>query len=172
MKVAFLDRDGTIIRDYPDEQWRGQIQPEFLKGSIEGIDRLVSLGYQIIVVTNQYLIGDKIITQNEYDAFTKKFLDKLKESNIHVLAIYYCPHATTASCNCRKPKPGLIEQALIDYPSIDLNQSFLVGDSIVDLELANYFGMRAFGINIESKIHSYIRIESLYHVADLLLNNK
>ena len=52
MKVAFLDRDGTIIRDYPDDQWASVQQPEFLDGSIEGLQALQDKGFSLIVVTN------------------------------------------------------------------------------------------------------------------------
>jgi len=56
VKVAFLDRDGTIIRDYPDNIWGSVNDPEFLTGSIQGMKELSELGFKFIVITNQYLI--------------------------------------------------------------------------------------------------------------------
>ena len=56
MKVAFLDRDGTIVRDYPDDEWKRKTVPEVLDGAIEGMQLLNQLGYAIIIVTNQYII--------------------------------------------------------------------------------------------------------------------
>ncbi len=55
MKVAFLDRDGTIIEDYEDEFWRNVTEPVFIKGSIEGLKKIRQKGYEIIIITNQYL---------------------------------------------------------------------------------------------------------------------
>ena len=82
LKIAFLDRDGTLIKDYPDEKWREIKEPEFLEGSIEGLKRLKEMGYDFIIITNQYLINDGIISLNDYQQFTGKFLKKLKEENI------------------------------------------------------------------------------------------
>ena len=89
LKIAFLDRDGTIIKDYPDEKWREIKEPEFLKGSIEGLKRLKEMGYDFIIITNQYLINDGIISLNDYQQFTGKFLKKLKEENIDILKIFF-----------------------------------------------------------------------------------
>ncbi len=69
-----MDRDGTIIKDYPDEKWREIKEPEFLEGSIEGLKRLKEMGYYFIIITNQYLINDGIISLNDYQQFTGKFL--------------------------------------------------------------------------------------------------
>ena len=85
LKIAFLDRDGTIIKDYPDEKWREIKEPEFLEGSIEGLKRLKEMGYDFIIITNQYLINDGIISLNDYQQFTGKFLKKLKEENIDIV---------------------------------------------------------------------------------------
>ena len=60
-------------------------EPEFLKGSIEGLKRLKEMGYDFIIITNQYLINDGIISLNDYQQFTGKFLKKLKEENIDIL---------------------------------------------------------------------------------------
>ena len=128
LKIAFLDRDGTIINDYPDEKWREIKEPEFLKGSIEGLKRLKEMGYDFIIITNQYLINDGIISLNDYQQFTGKFLKKLKEENIDILKIYFCPHN---------------EKDLL----IDMNNSIYIGDSHVDYLLAKHFNLTFYGIN-------------------------
>ena len=146
LKIAFLDRDGTIINDYPDEKWREIKEPEFLKGSIEGLKRLKEMGYDFIIITNQYLINDGIISLNDYQQFTGKFLKKLKEENIDILKIYFCPHNEKDHCHCKKPKPGMIEQAKKDF-LIDMNNSIYIGDSHVDYLLAKHFNLTFYGIN-------------------------
>lgn len=146
LKIAFLDRDGTIIKDYPDEKWREIKEPEFLEGSIEGLKRLKERGYDFIIITNQYLINDGIISLNDYQQFTGKFLKKLKEENIDILKIYFCPHNEKDHCHCKKPKPGMIEQAKKDF-LIDMNNSIYIGDSQVDYLLAKHFNLTFYGIN-------------------------
>ncbi len=146
LKIAFLDRDGTIIKDYPDEKWREIKEPEFLEGSIEGLKELKEIGYQFIIITNQYLINDGIISLNDYQQFTKKFLKKLKEENIDILKIYFCPHNDQDHCQCKKPQPGMIEQARKDF-LIDMNNSIYIGDSQVDYLLAKHFNLTFYGIN-------------------------
>ena len=155
LKIAFLDRDGTIIKDYPDEKWREIKGPEFLEGSIEGLKRLKEMGYYFIIITNQYLINDGIISLNDYQQFTGKFLKKLKEENIDILKIYFCPHNEKDHCHCKKPKPGMIEQAKKDF-LIDMNNSIYIGDSHVDYLLAKHFNLTFYGINYhDDNVNSY-----------------
>ena len=146
MKIAFLDRDGTIIRDYRDEDWKHIRSPEFLEGSIAGMKKLIDLGYEIIVITNQYLIGEGFITIEQYDAFTEEFLRILEENHIKILDIFFCPHSRKERCCCRKPEIGLIEQAVNKYSNIDLSRSFFCGDSKCDQECAENAKLRFYGI--------------------------
>ena len=83
LKIAFLDRDGTLIKDYPDEKWRGIKEPEFLEGSIEGLKRLKEMGYDFIIITNQYLINDGIISLIRFSYFlfaSSSFLSRERKS--------------------------------------------------------------------------------------------
>jgi len=148
VKIAFLDRDGTIIKDYPDEKWHEIAMPEFLEGVIKSLKKITDMGYKIIIITNQYLIGENYISQNDYDKFSKMFLDILGSNNIDVLDVFYCPHARNSGCNCCKPKTGLIKQAIAKYPEINLAQSFFCGDSLCDMELAKDMNISFYGINL------------------------
>lgn len=161
LKIAFLDRDGTIIKDYPDEKWREIKEPEFLEGSIEGLKRLKEMGYDFIIITNQYLINDGIISLNDYQQFTGKFLKKLKEENIDILKIYFCPHNEKDHCHYKKPKPGMIEQAKKDL-LIDMNNSIYIGDSQVDYLLAKHFNLTFYGINYHDD-----NVKSYYSILDI-----
>ena len=151
MKVAFLDRDGTIIKDYPDKEWAKIKAPEFLEGSIEALKYKKNKGFEIIVLTNQYLIGEKIITLEDYQNFNDLFLKTLSQNGVNILDVFYCPHAKSENCDCIKPNPGLINQALHKYPNIDLKGSFYVGDSVCDMCLAKSFNLKFYGINLPCK---------------------
>lgn len=147
MKAAFLDRDGTIIKDYPDETWAEICEPEFLAGSIEGLRRLNEMGYAIVIVTNQYLIHKRIITVKQYEEVHQKMMAVLQKEGIHILDVFMCPHTKEENCACMKPKPGMIKEALKRYPEIELSQSFICGDSECDRLLAECLMMPFFQID-------------------------
>ena len=163
MKCAFLDRDGTINRDYPDEEWQQIKSPEILPGSIQGLKYILKQGYEIIIVTNQYTIGEGIISLDQYNDFTNKLLLKLSENGIEIKDVLYCPHSRKENCDCCKPKTGLIKQALAKYPSIDLSKSFMCGDSVSDMRCAEQLGLKFFGINMGTHM-----IESLQDLDELI----
>lgn len=148
MKVAFLDRDGTINRDYPDNVWKKINVPELLDGSIAGMNYLMDRGYEIIIITNQYLIGEGIISMEQYQMFSDKLERMLNEHGIVILDTFYCPHARSEACDCCKPGTGLIRKALRKYPSIDLASSLMCGDSVSDRKCAEKMGIPFYGINL------------------------
>lgn len=77
-------------------------------------------------------------------------IDKFNENNIKILKVYHCPHSPDENCDCRKPLPGMINQAISDF-DIDLNKSWLIGDKISDIQTA-----------INAKIKNNILINSSY----------
>lgn len=167
MKIAFLDRDGTIIKDYPDEKWAMIKQPQFLDGSIAGMKKLIENGYYIIIITNQYLINDGIITLDQYQQFTQEFLSICQNNNINILKIYFCPHNDQNHCNCKKPKPGIINQALAEY-NIDLNNSIYCGDSEADYLLAKHFNLPFCAISSPLNYPDIIKCDSILDVCQHL----
>lgn len=168
MKVAFLDRDGTIISDYQDEEWRNVSEPRFLSGSLEALKKIKEKGYKIIIITNQYLINDGIITLSQYETFTEKMLKRINISGTNVLDIFYCPHSRKEDCDCFKPKTGLVDRALNKYKNINLDESFIVGDSLCDVELGNNLGIKTFGLNVHSDLFDYILEKSLLDIVKYL----
>lgn len=147
MKIAFLDRDGTIVRDYPDEYWKGKTDPEVLEDAIEGMKLLNQLGFEIIIVTNQYIINDGIINLDEYKKFTINLEEVFEMNGVKVLDIFYCPHSDIEKCNCKKPKTGMIQSAMKKYPLIDLESSIMIGDSNSDEELAMRMNLKFYRVN-------------------------
>ena len=99
MKVAFLDRDGTIIEDYLDEEWRDIKVPVFLKGAFQTLKRLRELDYEIIILTNQYIINQGVISMEQYLEFTRLFKNILLDNVIEVKDIFYYAHTKCENCN-------------------------------------------------------------------------
>jgi len=166
--AAFLDRDGTLIADYADADWSDKRAPEWLPGSVEAVAAISALGYTIIIVTNQYLIGEGFITQADYDSINRQVLETLRAASATEVRSYHCPHPRSWPCACAKPGRGLIDQALLDMPRLALAQSILVGDSLCDLELGQQVGIETFGIGVHSATCDSMNVGSLGDVAAIL----
>ena len=124
-KIAFLDRDGTISKEYSDEEWKNINTPILLNNSIKGLKIIKDLGYEIIILTNQNLIADGIISYKQYEDYNNKNINKLEDNNISILKTYCCPHNDLDNCNCKKPKTGMIDLCLDEY-NIDLTNSLYI----------------------------------------------
>lgn len=146
MKVAFIDRDGTIIQDYPDESWKEVEQPIFLEGAISGLKGLNSLGYELIIITNQYLINEGIISLDKFKLINQLVENYINSFGINILKTYYCPHSRQEKCYCRKPNPGMIMDALNDFPSINIEECIIIGDSQCDMQLARNLNVNFYGL--------------------------
>lgn len=137
-QTIFVDRDGVINEDSDDyiktiEEWRP------LPGSIEALATLSKHGYQIIVITNQSGIARGLLSLTDLEAMHQKLKNLVAAQGGQVQDIFYCPHGPDDHCNCRKPLPGLLEQAQQKY-HIDLKASWCVGDSYRDIEAGKHVG--------------------------------
>lgn len=172
MKVAFLDRDGTINKSYwkasglkgSPEYWTGSDVPELLDGTLEGMRHLNAQGYEIIIITNQYPIGEGQITQQFYDDFMVKLLSQLSEGGVRVKDVFFCPHRRDEGCPCCKPRPGMIHAALRKYPDIEMDKSFFAGDSEADAGIASACNLPFYGVNRDEGV----RIASLGDLVRLI----
>lgn len=146
--AVFFDRDGVlnVEKNYLHQPEMFVWQP----GAPEAIAWLKQQGYLVIVVTNQSGIARGYYTENDMHALHAHIQDLLRPLDSAIDAFYFCPHLPNAplpayakTCNCRKPNPGMIKQALADY-DIDADRSFLVGDKPSDLEAAQAAGIRGY----------------------------
>jgi histidinol-phosphate phosphatase family protein len=143
-KAVFLDRDGTIARDVPYCSRPEDF--ELLPGVAEGIKLLNEHGFKVVIVTNQSGIARGYFTEEMLDEIHDKMITQLAEHGARADAIYYCPHHPDDNCACRKPKPKMVFQAARDL-DIDPSQSYVIGDSEMDIELARRAGCKA-GIRV------------------------
>ena len=134
MKALFLDRDGVINIDHG---YVSNIDDfEFIDTIFELINLFVEDGYRIFIVTNQSGIGREYYSQEDFNTLTQWMLKEFLKNDIKVERIYHCPHSPEDNCNCRKPATGMIEEAIREYPNIDLDNSYMIGDKKSDIELA------------------------------------
>jgi histidinol-phosphate phosphatase family protein len=138
-RFVFLDRDGTLVRD-PGYVHRLE-DYALLPGVREGLARLAVAGFRFAIVTNQSGIGRGYFREADYAAFEARLVDELAGGGIVIERSYFCPHRPDAACVCRKPAPGLLFAAR-DELGADLAASWVVGDSLRDLDLARQAGCR------------------------------
>jgi len=142
--AAFLDRDGTIIEEVSYLDNIGQLK--LIPGAARAIGRLNKAGIPVIMITNQSGIARGYFSESLLGQLHQRLNELLKAESAYLDAIYYCPHHPTEGnppyrqpCNCRKPKPGMIERAISDL-NLENRRFFVVGDKGVDMELAERVG--------------------------------
>jgi histidinol-phosphate phosphatase family protein len=146
-KCIFLDRDGVINEKAPkDDYIKSWNEFEFLHGVKEAIKRLNKAGFLVIVITNQRGVAKGLMTEEDLKDIHTKLIKELKKSGARIDSIYYCPHDEKDNCNCRKPKIGMFLKAKEDF-NIDLNKSWLVGDSNSDIIAGQKAGCKTILIN-------------------------
>jgi imidazoleglycerol-phosphate dehydratase / histidinol-phosphatase len=138
MNVVFLDRDGTLIAEPPDEQIDSLEKLELLPGIIQGLRLLGDRGFELVMVTNQDGLGSDLYPASSFQIPQEKLLRILAGEGISFSAIFICPHTPADRCPCRKPKTGLVDDYLRQNAP-DLKHSFVVGDRETDVQ---------FGLNI------------------------
>lgn len=139
--TVFLDRDGVINADSP-LYIKSPDEFHFIPNSPEAMAELCAHGCEIILITNQSAVGRKMITRDTLTAIFRKLEKGVQRAGGKVRDIFFCPHTPDQGCDCRKPLPGLIEQAVKKY-KIDPMRSVMVGDSAKDIECGRAAGCRA-----------------------------
>ena len=150
-KAIFLDRDGTI------NEYVGFLRKEedfrLIPGVSEAIKKINNSGYLAIVVTNQPVIARGEVTEEGLEEIHKKMETLLGLDGAYIDDIYYCPHhpdkgfegeipELKIECDCRKPKTAMLEKAAREH-NIDLSSSIMIGDSTLDIKMAENAGMQS-----------------------------
>ena len=141
LDTLFLDRDGVINVKLDGQYVKNTEEFEFMIGAETAISKLSKIFNRILIVTNQQGIAKGIMSDNDLGILHKYMLFEVKKNGGVIDKIYYCPHLATESCNCRKPNPGMIQQAMIDFPEIKVEDSYLIGDSDTDIIAGNKMGL-------------------------------
>jgi D-glycero-D-manno-heptose 1,7-bisphosphate phosphatase len=137
-KAIFLDRDGVINKEknylYKKEVF------EFIEGVFESCKYFQEIGYQLIIVTNQSGIARGYYQVEDFHQLTKWMLKYFNDRGIEILDVFFCPHGPDSTCNCRKPKPGMLLEAKEKY-NINMESSWMIGDKEADVGAANAAGI-------------------------------
>jgi D-glycero-D-manno-heptose 1,7-bisphosphate phosphatase len=182
LKTVFLDRDGVINRKMPEGQYvTGWQHFDLLPGVPEAIARLNQAGLRVLVVTNQRGVALGLYSAADVDAIHAQLQIILAKYHAHIDAFYFCPH-DKKQCNCRKPLPGLFEQAQAQFSEIGSTDSVMVGDSLSDIEFGKNLGIKTIFIegDLAHREHQKpgaakaasladLRFQSLPHAVNYLL---
>ncbi|AYH02661.1 D-glycero-beta-D-manno-heptose 1,7-bisphosphate 7-phosphatase [Pectobacterium parmentieri] len=138
--AIFLDRDGTINVDHGYVHEIDDFQ--FIDGVIDAMRELKSMGFALVVVTNQSGIARGKFTEDQFMQLTEWMDWSLADRGVDLDGIYFCPHHPDAGedeyrqvCDCRKPEPGMLLSAQSEL-YIDMAASYMVGDKVEDMQAA------------------------------------
>lgn len=134
MKLVIIDRDGVINKD-SDAYIKAPEEWIPIPGSLQAISQLTKANFKIAVATNQSGVGRGYYDEEMLNQIHQKMLKQITEAGGKVDKIVYCPHHPNEQCNCRKPKPGLLQQ-IAEYYKISLTKIPYIGDSIRDVQAA------------------------------------
>jgi D-glycero-D-manno-heptose 1,7-bisphosphate phosphatase len=138
--AIFLDKDGTLIENVPYNVDPALVTLSF--GAGRALALLARAGFRLIVVSNQSGVADGRFELSALAAVESRIQELLAPWRVSIDAFYYCPHARTLGCDCRKPAPGLLLRAAREQ-RVDLEASWLIGDILDDVEAGRRAGCRA-----------------------------
>lgn len=153
-KVLFVDRDGTILVEPPDEQVDSLEKLSFLPFAISGLKKAQELGYSLVMVSNQDGLGGPGFPESAFLKVQNKMMEILEGEGIHFESLFFDTHFPHDEHPNRKPGIGMLTTFL--QQDLDLNQSYVIGDRFTDVILGKNIGCGAIWIiEDEKKSHSY-----------------
>lgn len=138
VRVALLDRDGVLNRDRPDYIKRAD-ELEVFPFARDAIDDFKRAGWLVYVVSNQSVVARGLASRDDVDAMTAKLVREVGSLD----GVFYCYHKPEDGCDCRKPEPGLLLQAMATAAEVGpVEECWMVGDSARDVEAGRRAGCR------------------------------
>ncbi len=150
LKIAFLDRDGTLILEPTDEQVDSLDKVALVPGVIAALLAMKQAGYEFVMVSNQDGLGTSSFPEADFKRVQDFVLQLLDSQNIGFREVFICPHRPRDACSCRKPKTGLLDEFFAEN-NIDRQSSVVIGDRETDLELARNLGLTGIRLDPENR---------------------
>jgi len=144
-KIAFLDRDGTLIWEPFDEQVDRLDKVSLIPGVIPALLRLRDAGYQFVMITNRDGRGTDSFPEDDFRVCQDFVVELFNSQGIGFREIFVCPHFPGDGCDCRKPLPGHIGD-FMQQVDVDRAASFVAGDRDTDLEFAANIGLTGYRV--------------------------
>jgi len=181
-RLIVLDRDGVINED-SDDYIKSPDEFIPIPGSLAAIAQLNDAGFTVAVATNQSGIARGYFSEQTLADMHHKLNTLVAEQGGNIDAIYYCPHSPDDGCECRKPKPGLLQQIVSDY-AVSAEDIYVIGDAMGDLLMAKSLnakpvlvktgkGIRTLQVLAQTQEFSHLPVyENLAHAVDTLLASR
>ena len=170
--ALFLDRDGTLVKEVNYLTRVDQLQ--MLDSSAEALRLAHAAGMATVLITNQSAVARGMLAEADLHVIHRRLSEMIVEQGGILDAVYYCPHHPEgsvpeyiASCQCRKPQPGLIRRAAREL-GLDLPGSLMVGDTLKDVEAGQRAGCTAVLVETGYGIHEAAQIEPGGTVPDFI----
>jgi imidazoleglycerol-phosphate dehydratase / histidinol-phosphatase len=139
--VLFIDHDGTLVEEPPDEQLDSLEKIRFMPGVFAALSELSKAGYRLVIVSNQDGLGSPTHPLAAFEQAHHFILQAFRSQGVHFEKVFICPHRSEDGCDCRKPRTALLREFLRDG-QVDIPASAVIGDRETDLELARNIGTR------------------------------
>jgi imidazoleglycerol-phosphate dehydratase/histidinol-phosphatase len=144
--TLFIDRDGTLIEEPPDQQVDRLDKIRLLPGVLAALAELSRAGYRLVMVSNQDGLGSAGYPQERFEQVQQFLVELFASQGVRFDAVFICPHFAHEGCQCRKPLTGLVRDYLLEHP-IDSQRSAMIGDRDTDLQFAQNLGVRALRVD-------------------------
>lgn len=153
-KTVFLDRDGVLVSSVSKGEYlKVPDQIEYIDSNIEYFTDLSSrYNLDFIVVTNQAGIERGLVTLEEVNKINQYIALRMLNQGIPILAFYVCPHHWESNCDCRKPKPGMLNTAILEF-NLDPTLCVLIGDTNSDVQAGQEAGIKSFLLGEHVDLH-------------------
>lgn len=148
MKAVFFDRDNTLIKD---KNYMHKVSDlNFYEDSFSALKIIQNKGFSLFIVTNQSGIGRGFFSEEDMHSFHVEMLKQFSLNGIEFKGLAFCPHSPDDNCSCRKPSPTMIMD-LAEAHKVDLTQSFMIGDKLIDAQCGINAGCTGFTINSKER---------------------
>jgi len=147
-RILFLDRDGTLNEEVPDEQVDSLAKIRLMPGVVPALLELQRAGFALVMVTNQDGLGTSDFPRESFELAHRFILELFSSQGIEFEAVCICPHFKREDCACRKPKLGMVE-GFLAANDIDKQHSFMIGDCDTDLEFAANLGIQGLRVRLQ-----------------------
>jgi imidazoleglycerol-phosphate dehydratase/histidinol-phosphatase len=148
-KVLFIDRDGTLIEEPPDNQVDALDKIRLVPGVVPALNQLADSGYRFVMVSNQDGLGTDSFPQEDFQRCHDFVLSLFESQGIAFDEIFVCPHRQEDGCDCRKPRTGLLTGYLA-RTDLDTKRSAVIGDRDTDMQMADRLGLPGYLVSAES----------------------